>query len=58
MKYDKVYITFNTKRETSEFLKSFAHLCGKTQPELINEICEDFIETVKNEIRKIEEESK
>lgn len=43
---DKVYLTFPTDRETAYILKDFAHRMGKTQPELINEICKDFIENL------------
>lgn len=46
MKQKKVYLTFPTDPETAFILKDFAHRIGKTQPELINEICKDFIENL------------
>lgn len=46
MKQKKVYLTFPTDPETAFILKDFAHRMGKTQPELINEICKDFIENL------------
>ena len=45
-KNQKVYLTFPTDPETAFILKDFAHRMGKTQPELINEICKDFIENL------------
>ena len=45
-KNKQVYLTFPTDPETSFILKDFAHRMGKTQPELINEICKDFIENL------------
>lgn len=42
----KVYLTFPTDPETAYILKDLAHRMGKTQPELINEICKDFIENI------------
>lgn len=48
MKKDTVHLTFETDRSTSEMLKFFAHNMGKKQPELINEICKDFIEMMCN----------
>ena len=46
MNNEKVYLTFPTDRETSFILKDVARRMGKTQPELINEICKDFIENL------------
>lgn len=46
MKGNKVYLTFETDRKTSEELKWIAKSCKMTQPELINEICNDFIENI------------
>ena len=43
-KKEKVYLTFPTDPETSFILKDLAHRMGKTQPELINEICKEYIE--------------
>lgn len=40
---EKIYISFPTSRVTSDFLKMIANKMGKTQPELINEICEEYI---------------
>lgn len=40
---EKIYISFPTSRVTSNFLKMIANKMGKTQPELINEICEEYI---------------
>lgn len=43
---DKVYLTFPTDSETAYALKTFAHKMGMTQPQLINEICKDFIDNI------------
>lgn len=59
MKTDYVYITFKTDRETSEILKLLAHYYGKTQPELIEELCKDHIKGVQKymeEFNRIHEE--
>ena len=40
----KVYLTFPTDPFISDMLKVIAHSIGKTQPELINEICEGYVE--------------
>lgn len=56
MKEEKVYLTFPTDRETSEFLKAFAKMAGKTQPELINEICQDFKKMVLDYIKENNEQ--
>lgn len=39
----KVYLTFPTEPEISLLLKKVANDMGKTQPELIEEICKDFL---------------
>ena len=52
----KVNITFKTNKSTSDLLKFIAHKCNMTQPELINEICEEFIERL-NEAAKEDLES-
>lgn len=46
MKQDTVHLTFKTTKKTSEILTFIAHKSGMTQPELINQICNDFIETM------------
>ena len=46
MEKETIYLTFKTDRITSWHLKNIAHLLGKSQPELINEICQKFISTV------------
>ena len=52
----KVHLTFATDKETSETLKWIAHKCNKSQPELIESICKDFIasieELAKQELEK------
>ena len=40
---EEVYLTFKTPRHVSEFLKFVAHKTGKSQPKLIDEICQDFV---------------
>lgn len=40
---NKVYLTFQTDLATSEILKRIAHEMGKTQPQLIDDICKEFI---------------
>ena len=42
-----VHLTFKTDKITSEILKLIAHKYQMTQPELINEICKDFINEYK-----------
>ena len=39
----KVYLTFQTDEEIAFILKDFAHRIGKTQPELIDEICREYV---------------
>ena len=39
----KVYVTFSTEPETCGLLTEIAKSMGKTQPELIEEICKGFI---------------
>ena len=41
---NKVYLTFQTDLATSEILKRIAHEMGKTQPQLIDDICKEFIQ--------------
>lgn len=57
MKYRDVYLTFKTDEATSEMLKFIAHSMNKTQPELIDQICKDFIEllneTAKENLKEI-----
>ena len=43
MNEDKVHLTFETDKKTAHLLTELAHLYGKTQPELIEEICKDHI---------------
>ena len=43
MNNEKVYLTFPTNPQISFILKKIAHEAGKTQPELINEICENYV---------------
>ena len=43
MKNETVYLTFPTDRLTSDLLKLAAQKFGKTQPELINEICQGYV---------------
>lgn len=50
--YD-VHLTFKTDKATSEILKLIAHKLGKSQPELINEICKDFIEMLNKAANEI-----
>lgn len=40
---EEVYLTFKTPRHVSEFLKFVAHKKGKSQPKLIDEICQKYI---------------
>lgn len=43
---ETVYLTFKTDRKTSALLKFIAKKTGKSQPELINEICQGFVESI------------
>lgn len=52
MSNNEVYLTFKTDKETSEGLKVLAQFFKKTQPELINDICKDFVENVLEELEK------
>lgn len=52
IKDEIVYLTFKTDRETSYHLKNIAHLIGKSQPELINEICQSFVKTILEDAKK------
>ena len=55
---DKVYLTFPTDPETAYALKTFAHKMGKTQPELINEICKNFVNEILEFAKTLEEEGR
>lgn len=44
MSFEKVYLTFKTDKATSKMLTYLAHKFNMTQPELIDEICKDFID--------------
>ena len=55
MTENKVYLTFPTKKETADKITAIAHILGKTQPELLNEIIRDFIEDFENYIKEINE---
>lgn len=57
MKKD-IYLTFKTDYETHYHLKTMAHMLGKTQPEFINEICKDYIESFIAYMKKMDEENK
>lgn len=52
----KVYLTFGTDQRTSSLLTTLAHTIGITQPELINHICQNYIEAILEEARKIDKE--
>lgn len=41
----EVYVTFKTTRGISKLITNFAHEMGKTQAELINELCTAFIKS-------------
>ena len=45
---EKVHLTFKTEKSISEKLKFLAKALNMTQPELIDSICKDFIETIEN----------
>lgn len=58
MKQEQVYLTFKTDRTTSELLKRLAQGMNMTQPELINRLCEIFIEDSLSHIHeRLEEHS-
>ena len=52
MNSDKVYLTFATDKETSDLLKLLAHSFKMTQPELINTICKQAIQSIKNKVKE------
>lgn len=49
MKNEYVYLTFKTDKEISKLLTMLAHAQGTTQPDLINQLCINYI----NEIDEI-----
>lgn len=55
---DTVYLTFKTEKSISETLKMIANSLNMTQPELINNICIDFIEMLEETARKEIEKNK
>lgn len=57
MKHNKIYLTFSTDPETAYCLTELAHAMGKTQPELINELCKNFVDNATSYIHKKLEES-
>lgn len=49
----EVYVTFKTTRGISKLITNFAHEMGKTQTELLNELCLTFIKaTLLDEIQQ------
>lgn len=52
MKQDRVYVTFPTHPMTNALLTTIAHKMGKTQPQLLNEICESYIESILEELEE------
>lgn len=52
MKNENIYLTFKTDKETAWLLTQIAHKFGKTQPELINKICQNYIISLLNEVDK------
>ena len=57
MKKD-IYLTFKTDYETHFLLKEIAHKLGKTQPEFINEICQEYVKSIISEMQKMIDEHK
>lgn len=55
---EKIHLTFKAKKSTSEKLKLCAHAMNMTQPELINEICEDFIKLIEQAAEELQNECK
>lgn len=52
MKEEKIYLTFSTDKYTAAVLKELAKTYKMTQPELIENICKDHIESVMEYIAK------
>lgn len=44
MNKDLVYLTFPTDKKTAKTITEIAHIEGKTQPQLLNEICQAYIQ--------------
>ena len=55
---ETIYLTFKTEKSISETLKIIAKSLNMTQPELINNICKDFIEMLEETARKEIEKEK
>jgi len=49
----EVHLTFKTDYETHYLLKTLAHMLGKTQPEFINEICQDYVKSLIADMQKM-----
>ena len=58
MKQEFVHLTFKTDRKTSFYLSEIAHIQEKTQPELINEICKNYVDFILSEVMKEAEKEK
>lgn len=54
---EKVWLSFQTDRETSWLLKEFAHKMGMSQPEFINRICQGYIHALLADLNEIKEKS-
>lgn len=54
----KIYLTFPTDKGTNELLNIFAEIKGTTQPALLNEICQTYIQEKIIEILTYLEEKK
>lgn len=50
-----VWLTFKTDKETSWLLTNIAHAFKKTQPELINDICKNFVKSVLDDIKETQQ---
>lgn len=48
MENNEIYITIKLNRETHKIIKGIAETYHMTQSELINKICDDYIEDFKN----------
>lgn len=44
MNEEIVYLTFPTNKGTANLLTELAHIQGKTQPKLLDEICQTYIQ--------------
>ena len=50
----EVHLTFKTDKETAWLLTNIAHAFNKTQGQLLDEICRNFVKSVLEDVKQIQ----